>query len=140
MAGKGSAPGERRGGRKKGTPNKATADIKAALRMHGDEFVEALIELTKSDDERVRLGALQTAFDRGFGKAVQHIETELSVYDSLGLEEQQALLAALEMLDAPAVTVTDPPDPLELPGADSRDRSDFFSPARALRASARIKL
>ncbi len=48
---------------------------------------------------RVRLGALQTAFDRGFGKAVQHIETELSVYDSLSLAEQQALLAALELLD-----------------------------------------
>ncbi len=61
----GSKPGERRGGRQKGTPNKATADIKAALRMHGDEFVEALIELTKSKDERVRLGALQVAFDRG---------------------------------------------------------------------------
>ncbi len=37
--------------------------------------------------------------DRGHGKAVQHIEAEVSVYDSLGLEEQQALLAALEMLD-----------------------------------------
>ncbi len=90
---------EKTGGRQKGTPNKATADIKAALRMHGDEFVEALIELTKSDDERVRLGALQTAFDRGFGKAVQTIEAELSVYDSLSLAEQQTLLAALEMLD-----------------------------------------
>ncbi len=101
---------QKTGGRQKGTPNKATADIKATLRMHGDEFVEALIELTKSEDERVRLGALQTAFDRGFGKAVQHIETELSVYDSLGLEEQQALLAALEMLD-----VADEAELLEAP-------------------------
>ncbi len=38
--------------------------------------------------------------DRGHGKAVQHIEAELSVYDSLSLAEQQALLAALEALDA----------------------------------------
>ncbi len=103
MAGKGSAPGERRGGRKKGTPNKTTADIKAALRMHGDELVKALLALTKSDDERVRLGAIQAALDRGFGKAAQHIEAELSVYDSLGLAEQQALLAALEMLDVEEV-------------------------------------
>ncbi len=100
MAGAGAKPGQRRGGRKKGTPNKITADIKAALRMHGDEFVEALIELTKSKDERVRLGALQVAFDRGFGKAVQHLEAEVSVYDSLSLAEQQALIAALEALDA----------------------------------------
>ncbi len=102
----GSKPGERRGGRQKGTPNKATAGIKAALRMHGDEFVEALIELTKSKDERVRLGALQVAFDRGFGKAVQHLEAEVSVYDSLSLAEQQALLAALDALDA-----ADEPEP-----------------------------
>jgi hypothetical protein len=31
MAGKGSKPGERRGGRKKGTPNKLTKDVKTAL-------------------------------------------------------------------------------------------------------------
>ena len=30
---------------------------------------------------------------------MQHIEAEVSVYDSLGLAEQQALLAALEVLD-----------------------------------------
>ncbi len=37
-----------------GTPNKITADIKAALRMHGDELGRALLKLTKSKDERVR--------------------------------------------------------------------------------------
>lgn len=31
MARGGSKPGERRGGRQKGTPNKATADVKAAI-------------------------------------------------------------------------------------------------------------
>ncbi len=89
------------GGRKKGTPNKITADIKAAFRLHGDELVKALLALTKSKDERVRLGAIQAALDRGWGKAVQHTEAEISVYDSLSLDEQQALLAVLESLDAP---------------------------------------
>ncbi len=105
----GSKPGERRGGRQKGTPNKATADIKAALRMHGDEMVKALLKLTKSKDERVRLGALQVALDRGYGKAVQHLEAEVSVYDSLSLAEQQALLAALEQLDLDADPVIEAP-------------------------------
>ncbi len=82
--------------------------------MHDDELVTALLKLTKSKDERVRLGAIQTAMDRGFGKAVQHLEAEVSVYDSLSLAEQQALLAALEMLDTPAVLVT---DPMKLPAA-----------------------
>ena len=99
MAGAGAKPGERRGGRQKGTPNKLTADIKATLRLHGQEMVDALLKLTKSDDERVRLGAIQTALDRGYGKAAQHIEAELSVYDRLSLAEQQALLAALEGMD-----------------------------------------
>lgn len=45
MAGRGSKPGERRGGRVKGTPNKATATAKAAieaafrhLEQDGDDF------------------------------------------------------------------------------------------------------
>ncbi len=64
----GSKPGERRGGRLKGTPNKATAEVKAAFQKHGQELVEALLALTKSDDERVRLGAIQAALDRGWGR------------------------------------------------------------------------
>ena len=56
------------GGRKKGTPNKATAEIKAAFQKHGDELVEALLALTKSKDERVRLAAIQAALDRGWGR------------------------------------------------------------------------
>ena len=87
------------GGRKKGTPNKTTADIKTAFREHGQEFVRAMLKLTKSKDENVRLKALQICLDRGYGKAVQHIEAEISVYDSLSFDEQRALLAALDALD-----------------------------------------
>ncbi len=46
---------------------KATAEVKAALQKHGQELAEALLALTKSDDERVRLGAIQACFDRGWG-------------------------------------------------------------------------
>ncbi len=78
--------------------------------MHGPELVKALIELTKSEDERVRLGALQVALDRGYGKAVQHLEAEVSVYDSLSLAEQQALLAALDELADADEKTTERPD------------------------------
>ena len=111
----GSKPGERRGGRQKGTPNKATADIKAAIRMHGPEMVEELLRLTQDKDPRVRLGALQTALDRGYGKAVQTIEAEVSVYDSLGLAEQQALLAALDELDLAEAALAEPVELTALP-------------------------
>ena len=96
MAGKGDP---KTGGRKKGTPNKTTADIKAAFREHGQEFVRAMLKLTKSKDENVRLKALQICLDRGYGKAVQHIEAEINLYDALGLEDRQNLLAALDALD-----------------------------------------
>ncbi len=70
----GSNPGERRGGRRKGTPNWVTAELKAAIQKHGDELVQALLALTKSDDERVRLGAIQAALDRGWGKPTQAVD------------------------------------------------------------------
>ncbi len=44
----------------------------------------------------MRLGAIQAALDRGWGKAVQHIEAEISVYDSLDLAEKQALLEVID--------------------------------------------
>jgi len=61
------AKGRKTGGRRKGTRNKATAEIMAAFRLHSDELVTALLALTKSDDERIRLGAIQAALDRGYG-------------------------------------------------------------------------
>ena len=64
----GSKPGERRGGRQKGTPNKTTRDLKAAFQKHEKKLMTALLALTKSDDERVRLGAIQAALDRGWGR------------------------------------------------------------------------
>lgn len=74
MAGKGDP---RTGGRKKGVPNKVTADIKAAFRKHGPELVKALISLTKSKDENVRVKAINSALDRGYGKPAQTIEANI---------------------------------------------------------------
>ncbi len=56
------------GGRKKGTPNKATAGLKAAFQEHEEELVKGLLALTKSTDEHVSLGALKVCFDRGWGR------------------------------------------------------------------------
>ncbi len=61
------------GGRRRGTPNRVTAEIKAALQLHGEELVRALLALCKSDDERVRLAAITAALDRGWGKPAQAI-------------------------------------------------------------------
>ena len=73
------AQGRKTGGRRKGTPNRVTAEIRAAFQKHGDELVGALLALTKSDDERVCLGAIQAALDRGWGKPAQAVDLGVEV-------------------------------------------------------------
>ncbi len=80
------AQGHKTGGRKKGTPNQATIDIKAAFQKHGAALVKALLKLTESDDERIRLGALQACLDRGWGKPTQAVEVGEKPKDSAGPE------------------------------------------------------
>jgi hypothetical protein len=65
---------QKTGGRRRGTPNKTTGEIKAALQLHGEELIDALLALTRSDDERVRLGAITAALDRGWGKPAQALQ------------------------------------------------------------------
>lgn len=51
MAGKGSKPGERRGGRQKGVPNKITTDIRTAIQEAFDKAggVDYLITVARED-------------------------------------------------------------------------------------------
>ncbi len=55
----GSKPGERRGGRKKGVPNKATRDIKALAQKHGPEAIGKLVKLMRGSDARAKALSLK---------------------------------------------------------------------------------
>ena len=70
----GSKPGERRGGRQKGTPNRVTAELKLSFQKHGDGLVNSLLALTRSDDEKVQLGAIKECLDRGWGRPAQAVQ------------------------------------------------------------------
>lgn len=71
-SGRGSKPGERRGGREKGTLNKATADIKALARTYMPEAMERLFKIaTESESDAASVAAIRELFDRGFGKSKQ---------------------------------------------------------------------
>ena len=70
------ATGRKTGGRRKGVRNKTTTSLKAAFQKHGDELVQALLALTKSKDETVRLKAIQACFDRGWGRPAQPVTGE----------------------------------------------------------------
>ena len=60
---RGSRPGERRGGRKKGTPNKASAARAASVAATGDTPLDLLLAIMRSPDVdlHIRLDAAKAA-------------------------------------------------------------------------------
>jgi hypothetical protein len=67
------AKGHKTGGRKRGTPNKRTAELRDVIREHMPSAVTRLLELTRSDDDAVALAACKEIFDRGWGKPAQAV-------------------------------------------------------------------
>jgi hypothetical protein len=65
--------GPRKGaGRKKGSPNKVTAEIRSIARVHGPDAIAQLVRLmTKSKSEMARIAAAKELLDRGYGKSTQ---------------------------------------------------------------------
>lgn len=68
----GSKPGERRGGRKPGVPNKATRELKEIAGAYTEEAVLVLVSIArKSQSDAARVTAIKELFDRSHGKAPQ---------------------------------------------------------------------
>lgn len=66
------AAGVKTGGRTAGTPNKATAEIKALAQKHAPAAVKELARLAeKAESEAARVAAIKELLDRGYGKAAQ---------------------------------------------------------------------
>ncbi len=78
--------------------NKTVTDIRDLARQHTVEAINTVVEIMRDTKalQGVRLAAALALHDRGHGKAVQHIEVELSVYDSLSLADKQALLDVID--------------------------------------------
>lgn len=71
------AKGIKTGGRTKGTPNRATHDIKEAARIHGPRALEVLSSLMETaGNEAARIAAAKEILDRAYGKATQPIANE----------------------------------------------------------------
>ncbi len=84
-----------------GSTAKQITDVRDAARQHTLAAVETLVSVMEDlkAPASARVAAANGLLDRGHGKAAQHIEASVSVYDNLSLAERQALLAALESLD-----------------------------------------
>lgn len=79
MPGGGSKPGERRGGRTKGIPNKATAEAKRALedlaKDHAPAALAALVKVaTDGVSEAAKVAAAVALLDRAYGKPRQAVD------------------------------------------------------------------
>lgn len=69
------AKGIKTGGRVKGVPNRATADIKALAMSYTEEAFEALIGVARnSESDAARVAAIKEILDRGYGKSRQAVE------------------------------------------------------------------
>lgn len=91
MAGKkghSGSGGKRTGsGRKKGVPNKATAEIKALAQVHGARMIAELARLaTKAESEQARVAAIRELLDRGYGKATQPLSGPEDPDDAMTVE------------------------------------------------------
>ena len=82
---RGSKPGEHRGGRTKGIPNKATTEIKSIAQQYTAKGVEELAILggliekegrKASESDQVRVAAIKELFDRAHGRPSQAIVGE----------------------------------------------------------------
>lgn len=71
---RGSKPGERRGGRQKGVPNKANQDIRAAAQQYTIEALTTLVNIAmKGESEAARVSAAVHILDRAHGKPPQSV-------------------------------------------------------------------
>lgn len=61
-------------GRKPGSLNKATVDIRAIAQEHGSAMIDNLIHLARhAESEAVRATCTQALLDRGYGKPQQPV-------------------------------------------------------------------
>ncbi len=81
-----------------GSTAKQITDVRDAARQHTLAAVETLVSVMEDlkAPHSARVAAANGLLDRGHGKATQHLDAELSIYDSLSLEEKEALLSALD--------------------------------------------
>ncbi len=102
----GSKPGERRGGRKKGTPNKATAEIREHAQQYTVEALEGLAQIARtSESDAAKVSAWKAILDRGHGRPVVSIDAQVDTQITVvtGVPKRDALPApelAVEAIDA----------------------------------------
>src|SRR5262245_22406447 len=85
---RGSKPGERRGGRQKGTPNKATAEVKVLAQKYAPAAIDELGRLsTEAKSETARVAAANSLLDRAYGRPMQPVAAKIAMRDARKIDE-----------------------------------------------------
>ncbi len=78
------AQGLKTGGRRKGTPNKATAEIRGHAQQYTTEALEGLAQIARtSDSDAAKVAAWKAILDRGHGRPAQELGVNLGADNSL---------------------------------------------------------
>jgi hypothetical protein len=101
MARGGSKPGERRGGRQKGTPNKSNADLRAIIDAVADP--EALVKelariASEGEREETRVTAITQLLDRRYGRPRQAVEVDAATASHVTVSWEDSTEALMEKL------------------------------------------
>jgi hypothetical protein len=92
----------------RGHPKNVIAELRGRLTPHLPEFVDTLLQLLRSSDEKTKLAALEIAFDRLAGKPAVSVDTTATVQKlDLGALYLQAAQLANRPDDAIDITPAD---------------------------------
>ncbi len=90
------ALGTKTGGRRRGTPNKATAEVRALALTHAPAAVAELARLAvNAESEAARVSAIGMLLDRAHGKALPGRLIKIDLPDTSSLEGITKALAAV---------------------------------------------
>ena len=96
MPGGGTEPGNRRGGRQKGSVNKATAEVRELALEYGPAAVAELARLsTAAESETARIQACNAVIERAYGKAVPGRPIVLHLPDTSTVDGVTKAVAAI---------------------------------------------
>lgn len=98
---RGSKPGERRGGRQPGTPNKANRELREVAKEYSSDALKTLHEIcVKGESETARVAAANALLDRAHGKPPARVlgnltHSQAGPHNAETLEETNAWLSDL---------------------------------------------
>jgi len=104
------AKGKKTGGRKIGSLNKATADVKALAQQYTPDAIKTLSSIMndKEAPPAARIQAASALLDRGYGKPSQHIEAIVHDRPDVALDEvARMMLFAMRDSEERGITLED---------------------------------